>query len=339
MKFNIIIGNPPYQKSTSLDKNNAKSIYHYFIDNAINLNPDYISFITPSRWMYSKEFSSFRKSFILNGKIKYLYDFRNEKICFPSVTGIDGGVSYFLWEKNYKGNCKYYECFNDFQEYIEKDFKYYVDNFDVCIRGVMEEKILSKIIENEENFLEIFSDDNIFGISKQSPFRLNTNFMDYKNIKDEFYNVALYGNKKTHKKDSNLLGYTKKEFIKKGQKLIPFYKVIVPLVRGLENKKPMKVIGNTTVTEKNSVCSQTYIVLKSFENQVEAYNFEKYVKTKFFRYLVSLIKNGKHGEYYVYKFVPELDYKRIWTDNDLYKKYRLTEKEINYIESTIKKME
>ena len=101
------------------------------------------------------------------------------------------------------------------------------------------------------------------------------------------------------------------------------------------------VLGAPFYGEPNSVCSQTYLVIgwdatapKLDENQCR--NIIKYIKTKFFRYLVSVKKKTQNGPRGVYQFVPLQDFNREWTDQELYSKYNLSQEEINLIEKSIR---
>ena len=98
-------------------------------------------------------------------------------------------------------------------------------------------------------------------------------------------------------------------------------------------------MGKPFIGKPNSCCTETYLVLGAFDNEEQAKNFETYIKTKFFRFLVLLKKNTQNAARGVYEFVPLQDFSHTWTDEMLYKKYSLTEDEIAFIESMIRPME
>ena len=131
-------------------------------------------------------------------------------------------------------------------------------------------------------------------------------------------------------------GYVRKSDIKKNAQDVPVPKVFIPKAGGSGND--MVILGQPEVAKKNAICSQTFLYAK-FECEEAAYNFACYLKTKFFRILVSAAKITQDAPSGVYRFVPLLDLSKIWTDSDLYKLFRLTEAEIEYVESMIKPMD
>ena len=126
----------------------------------------------------------------------------------------------------------------------------------------------------------------------------------------------------------------------KNQKTKDLHKVFIPAANGSTDL----VLGTPFYGEPNSVCSQTYLVIgydpvKHNFNKVECENIISYIKTKFFRYLVSIKKKTQNGPRGVYQFVPLQDFSKPWTDEELYNKYGLNETEISFIDNTIKTME
>jgi len=319
MKFDVIIGNPPYQINDGGGLGaNARPIYHLFVENAIKMNPNYISMIIPSRWMTDgRGLNTFRKNMLNDNRISKIVDFKNAKECFPTVE-IKGGINYFLWDIKHNDLCKY----NNIQRNLSK--------YDIFIRNNKAISILEKININKNMFQRV---------QKYGPF---ANINEKRNIFKDFHLdikkencVKYYGNKLKLKK-SNGIGFIPKNKLISNLDLIEKHKVLIPKANGNGNDK--NILSQPIYAEPNSVCSETYLIVDYFDTKKEAENLIKYIKTKFFRFLVSLRKNTQNTTKYSYAFVPILDMNIEWTDEMLYKKYNLTEDEINYIETSIKEM-
>ena len=164
MKIDAIIGNPPYQVMDGGAQASAKPIYQLFIQQAMKLNPKYISMITPSRWFAGgKGLDDFRKVMLKDKRIKAIHDYPNASEVFPSIE-IKGGVNYFLWDKEYKGDCliRTYEngvCVSALKRPLKEN------NADVFIRYNEAIPILRKIQSfNEKSFSELMSSAKPFGL-------------------------------------------------------------------------------------------------------------------------------------------------------------------------------
>ena len=123
------------------------------------------------------------------------------------------------------------------------------------------------------------------------------------------------------------------------QEAVMKYKVFISFAYGMGNVLQSQVINKPFIGEPNSVCTETYLMIGPFNNKNECENVISYMQTKFFRFMVSLIKNTQNGTKHVYQFVPMQDFSKPWTDKELYEKYDLSQDEINFIESMIKPMQ
>ena len=319
MKIDAIIGNPPYQVMDGGAQASAKPIYQLFIQQAMKLNPKYISMITPSRWFAGgKGLDDFRKAMLKDKRIKAIHDYPNASEVFPSIE-IKGGVNYFLWDKEYKGDCliRTYEkgeCISALKRPLREEAA------DVFIRYNEAIPILRKIQSfGEKSFSEL--------MSSRKPFGIPTNF---KGKKESFKGaVKIYVN--------GGVGYIKEEEILKNHDWIKEHKVIVPYAIGSGDSKTDKV--NPIYAEPNSCCTETYLVIGPFATKKQCENVMQYIGTKFLHFCLTLKKNTQHSTKEFYQFVPQQNFDEEWTDEKLYKKYRLTPEEIAYIEKMIRPME
>lgn len=315
MKFDVIIGNPPYQLSDGGHGASAKPIYNEFIEQAIRLNPKYLSMITPSRWMVGgKGLDKFRKSFLSDKRIRLMRNFVDSRVCFPSV-GLEGGVNYFLWDKSYNGACS----FNGIVRVL--------DEFDTFIQDEVGISVLHKIKKVDSSTL-------MAKVSSGKPFGIRTFFKEYSDAPTPKKSIKLYGNKLTMKA-TNGIGYVSIDQINDKSLILQKHKVIISEAYGGLDQ----VLGRPMYIESNSCCSETYIVVGAFDNKQACDYLITYIKSKFFRFMVSLKKNTQHGSKSVYEFVPDLPMDREWTDAILYSRYGLTSEEINHIENRISSMD
>lgn len=340
VKFDVIIGNPPYQLNIGNEGGNAsksKSIYHLFIDKAVELNPKYISMITPSRWMTNSAdgiSEDWTKKMISSKKIKYMHDYENGDVLFRNV-GIAGGVSYFLWENAYDGECDYnYYLENGTHERRKTSLNKL--NIGFVIRSPKAQEITDKIIKIEKNYYN--NNKNISSLVSPKDFfvsdgKFSSNWRGYSDIIDKEHKIKYYVSESTNKKP---FGYAKESDVKRNNHVIFKNKVIIPAAHG----GMRQVIGHPRYAESGSICSQTYLLIghELILTKEECQNIMSYIKTKFFRYLVSIKKKTQNGPRSVYQLVPLQDWSKPWTDAELYKKYKLTPEEIAHIEENIEEM-
>ena len=324
VKFDVIIGNPPYQLSDGGNSASATPIYQKFVTQALKLRPRYACFIIPSRWFSGgKGLDSFRKSMLADRRMQVIYDYPDANDCFPGVL-IAGGVMYFKWNAGYCGDCEIHTIHNGKELPVSSRP---LDEFDVFVRENQAVSILRKVLAHEERSLSL-------AVSSRRPFSLVTNFKDFDNIpsdnKYKIYSSNQVGERK--------VGYVDKSLVTRGQDMINYWKVLMPKAYRIGSAKDGGRI-NAIVAEPGSVCTETFIVMKTFSDKEQAENFVKYIKTRFFRFLVSLRKITQDATAKVYEFVPDLPMGRIWTDEDLYRQYGINSEEQAFIEDEILEVE
>lgn len=334
MKFDVIIGNPPYQLSTSEieGKSNAVPIYHLFVNNAKALSPNYLVMIIPARWMTGglRSLDEFRNSMIHDKRISIIHDYLDSKDVFSGVE-VKGGICYFLWNKNYNGLCKYYTHNNS--EISEVDRVLAEDSDDVLIRNIKLLSIKKKIWDNnnEQSVEQIASSQTPYGLLSNVFLKDAKNFTEIKLPGSKF---RVFGLGKNLKRE---IRYTMPQFILPKNFSAKSYKVFIPEVYG--NGLIGETISSPIVACPGDICTQTYRQFGKFLTLEEAENFASYVSTKFFRILVGMLKNTHHAPAKVYRYVPMQDFSKCWTDEELYAKYDLSDEEIQFIESMIRPME
>ena len=349
MKFDVIIGNPPYQLETGGDDrppSSARAIYHLFVDKAIELNPKYITMIIPSRWMGGNAGGvpiDWIDKMVNDTRIKEIHDFIDSKDCFTNVK-IRGGVNYFLWDKYYSEKCSFYQHSEGKEIKFNKDYLN-TKNSGVIVRDVNALSIVDKVVEvegdylekEEQNFSSMVSPTGYF-ISGAISSKLGGSWKGFSMKEDEEHTVKYYTSKFLNGTD---VGWGKRSDILRNVDTKDLHKVL--LSASGENEKFGKVITEPRYSEPNSIASGTYLII-GYDNKKhnftkeECYNIISYIRTKFFRFMVDVKKASQHCARGVYQFVPLQDWSKPWTDEELYKKYKLTQEEIDYIENNIKPM-
>lgn len=322
MKFDVIIGNPPYQLDDGGNSASAKPIYHLFVEQAKKLNPRYLCMIIPSRWFAGgKGLDDFRNNTLGDKRIKYLKYYSDARECFPG-TVIGGGVCYFLWEKEYSGDCNYTIRYNGEDNTKQRD----LSEFPIFVRFNTAIDIIHKLKLNGSNTLSSI-------VSSRNPFGLATSVKGTNRDLGESY--KLYS--------SSGESYIADSMVTIGKEFINQYKVMIGrAISGhageTDEKGQVKVLSTLKVIEPSSVCTDTYIVIPA-SSKNEADNIETYLRTCFVRFLLLQTVTSINITRGNYQFVPLQDFSHPWTDEMLYKKYGLTDEEIAFIESMIRPME
>lgn len=320
MKFDVIIGNPPYQLDTGGSGRQAKPIYQEFVLQAIKLNPRFLTMIIPSRWFAGgMGLDEFREKMINDDRIRTIVDFIDARECFPGVD-IAGGVCYFLWEKDSHGDCVVINKFKG-KEYTSKrslnEFKTFI-RFDPAVSIVR--KASSK---NEEKLTKI--------ISATRPFGLQTS--DRPQTTGDLHLVSSGGE-----------GPIPSSKVTAGKNMIDKWKVMTSKTSHDHAGQPDKdgtrrVLSRVEILKPNYVCTESYIILGAFNQETSAQNCLKYVRTRFVRFMVSLLSFSQDITRERFALVPLVNMDEDWTDEKLYKKYELTKQEVDFIESMIRPME
>lgn len=321
MKFDVIIGNPPYQLSDGGGSGtSATPIYHKFVEQAKKLQPRYLTMIIPARWFTGgKGLDEFREEMLSDDRLRQIHDFPDATDVFPGVQ-IKGGICYFLWDRDNRGLCRV--------------INYMYGNMSVSERSLREQGAETFIRYNIAipifRKVKSFNEPSIINlVSTRKPFGFPSNYLG----KPKYFDGAL----KLYKKGD--VGWVSKKDILCGFDAMSKYKVFIPFLGSGSDSFPHPILGRPFVGEPGSVCTETYLYIGTFDDEKQAKNLISYIRTRFFRFLVLLNKNSQNATRKVYSFVPMQDFSKPWTDEELYKKYGLTEEEIAFIESMIRPMD
>ncbi|QQM28510.1 Eco57I restriction-modification methylase domain-containing protein [Elizabethkingia sp. M8] len=343
MKFNVIVGNPPYQQSDGGAQASAKPIYNLFVDVAKMLNPNNIVIIMPTRWYAGgKGLDEFRDQMLNDSHISELHDFLNPDILFQN-TNNRGGICFFVRDKSYnntKNLTKVFTYKNNLTPVLHKRSLKTPDS-DILIRHSIALEIISKIKSHTD--FKTFENH----ISSRKPFDLEGNVVKdtsifRPNIKRLKNPITCFGRGKQ-------IGYLERSEITKNEKWIDNFKVFAPYANNIGTELNDDNL-NAFVGIPKTICTETYIIMGADLklNEVSANNLVKYFYTKFARFMHSLPKVSQHGTSKTYRFVPvqnftessDIDWSKsiIEIDKQLYAKYNLSKEEIEFIESMIKSM-
>lgn len=335
MKFNVIVGNPPYQMT---DKGDAASdaaapIYQHFVETAKALEPNYISIIMPSKWMVGGrvELDSFRKRMKEDTHIQLIMDFEDDRRIFPTAHN-DGGICFFLWNKN-KNSCKL-------------DYKFHPISGDVVFGTTLTNKYTKYVIRNS-NLLRILdkigSDSEKMSsiVSKTQPFGIRKDVFNnperYENAKlsDRPFDgsVKIYGVKGFKGGAKRTEGYITKDIINDKYSAIDKYKLFFTTSYSSNAKiapEPIKGLPN-------EICTETFLLVGPFKNKVEMENCYKYMHTTFFRFLLYYGHGTMQVNSDVFAYIPKLDFSKTWDDEKLYNEFGIKdEKDKDLIKGVLK---
>jgi site-specific DNA-methyltransferase (adenine-specific) len=326
MQFDVIIGNPPYQLGQSGGDavgSFAMPIYQKFVQAAKSLDPRYALFVTPSRWFAGgRGLDEYRAEMLNSEQLRVLVDFPNAADVFPGID-ISGGVSYFLWDKSYRGPC---EVQTIAPGVPDEPASRHLNAYDILVRYNLGVTILEKVWPG--------------GVKKQNlgayvspiqPFGLRTAFRGKespKGLKDPIKLRTSGGDTYIERKD-----------VPRNDEWIDQWKVVLGRAYGERGSFPYWITGDPAILAPGSACTETYLVIQRFDSEKKAKLFSRYLRTRFVRFLVSLRKNTQDLYSERFCFVPDLPMDRKWTDTMLYHEFGLAKNEIDFINSVIRPME
>ena len=346
VNFDVVVGNPPYQENIGGQSNRSlsKQLYPTMMQMAITINPKHLTMITPSRWFtgnaQDRSFVKLREFVRDHNHFRKITNFLSSSDVFDGVS-VPGGVNYFLFEPDYSGEITFKEVQQKTETCVERPL--FEDGLEVILPMNRMISILQKVRASDfVSMEEIVTGRNPFGIPANDA-DLNKEMVE---IQDESHEISI------------LCAYEKIQFVSRdlitrNSSLCDHWKVFTSKMNGgagtLLDGKQVAILGRTFVMGPGSICSNTLLAVGDFDNQTEAENLNKYMNTKFFRFMLGIKKIAQVLTSNIYSFVPQQNFKNnsdiTWAnglsdiDKQLYAKYGLEEDEITFIESMIKPME
>lgn len=362
MKFDVIIGNPPYHKPLEVKKQgdeqmsdkdkangSATMIYHRFIDRARLFRPRFISFVVRSRWLYSSSkgmADTWRKQFLQSRNFRYLVNFADSKNCFPKED-IKGGICYFLFDTTYDTrkhgliNVEHYQPNAHIPEVTS------MEHLDTYAQGVavfesFKRQAIEAICRKRGNYFHVDSLEQLVCAKSfyQQGDKFTTDWTGYEVEVSNKAKVRYYVNSREIEHEVKLqgreYGYISHHEVTKQADTIYLHKVLFPEAAGtgIDNL----ILGEPILALAPSCFSATYVCIganphRPYTTQ-ECEHIRKYLLTRFLRYLVSIKKNTQHGPRSAFTFVPQEDFTTQsdidWSksiaeiDEQLYAKYEFT---------------
>ena len=318
MQFDVIIGNPPYQLSDGGHGVSASPIYQKFVEQAKALEPRFLSMVMPSRWFGGgKGLADFRTSMLADDRVRKLVDFENAKDAFPGVD-LAGGVCYFLWNRDERGLCEVTNIVGETSEFATERR---LDEFATFVRHSAAVPIIRKVLKKSK---EVMSAQ----VSSRKPFGLATN------ARPEARGDLVLRWEKGE-------GPYPRSKVDVGADIIDKWKVITSYVAydhagnpGKDGKR--KVFSKIDILRPKEICTETYLVIGAYESEKEAKNLIEYMKTKFFRFLVSQFMYSHHLTKSAYDFVPIMDMNKLWNDDSLAIEFGLDDNDLSFIDRKIR---
>lgn len=322
MQFDVVIGNPPYQLKDGGHQASATPIYQKFVEAALMLDPRFVVMVTPSRWFQGgRGLDDFRAKMLKDRRLRRIVDFIRDRDAFPTIN-VNGGINYFLWNRDNPGACAVttVEVGGEVGEVVERP----LDEFEVFVRRNQALPILRKVRQREEPTFD-------HRVSSLKPFGLRTHFHGAPK-RSSTADIKLYG--------SGAVSWVSIDQIEANKDWVERWKVLVPRATDGNENYPLPIWDQSGpfVSGPGEACSETYLVASLAANEAEAESIVQYMRTKFFRFLVSLRKITQDNKADNFSFVPDLPMDRAWTDEDLYVRYGIDD-EAAFIGTMIRTMD
>ncbi len=334
-KFDVVIGNPPYQEEAGGTSSSDKPIYNYFMDEAYKIG-NTVELITPGRFLFNAGATpkAWNRKMLSNKNLKVLYYETDSSKVFQN-TDIKGGVAVTLFDRRkIFGEIGTFTIFSELNSILKKVMPY-----------INEIGSLTDIIFSQNKFnLDKLNDH--YPDLKRTDKRLESNifnldiFTDEKKSSDDLKILGVIKNKRVYK-------FVNKSYIDMNKTNLYDYKVLLPKSNGSGTLG--EVVSTPLIGTPLIGYTRTFIGIGSFKDEYQAKDALKYIKSKFARVMLGVLKVTQDNNPGKWKYVPLQDFTSNsdidWSksipeiDQQLYKKYELDEEEINFIETHVKEMD
>lgn len=339
VNFGAVVGNPPYQEIISTSKGNkslGKQLFPEFIKISVEATDRFSSLVTPSKWFTAdaqdNSFPKLREYFRDNNNFTSMHVITDGSKIFHGI-GL-GSVNYFVYDKNYSGDV---EFSSDSELSVVKRPLFEKEMTQIIPLNSMV-SVLNKVITHKDfvSITTITNGRNAFGLTGKEAEELTT----------EECNGDCFEVRCSYER----IRYIKKDKINKNVDLVNKYKIFMSKANGaagvLGTNDQVAILGKPYIGEKGTLCTDSLIPIGDFSSMIEAENLALYIKTKFLRYMVGILKSSHNLYQVVYRFVPMQDFTNNsdidWSksideiDEQLFDKYELSEEERNIIKNSIK---
>lgn len=335
MRFDAVVGNPPYQSLTKggvengMSARQAKPVFHLFVDSAKKTSAGYVSMIIPARWYNGGiGLNDFREEMLKDRRIVKLFDFYNSKECFTTVD-IAGGLCYFLWDSCANSDCEVVNVSQGERISVTRPLNQFGEVF---IRSNNSISLINKVTAKADRFLDEFvSALDTFGIPSKEKGHSDYRDGDLRLL----HSVGFNGQGES---------YISPDIVKKNHDLIDKYKVKISIMvpqggeTGIRPENGYRSISTPQILPPGQVDTFSYLNVGFFDTEEEAKNFKAYLQCKFTRFMLRTTFSSVHISNKNFVFVPAMDFTKKWCDADLYEHFGLTEDEIRMIETTMRPM-
>jgi hypothetical protein len=315
--FDVVIGNPPYQRQDGGFGRSASPLFHHFVQRAIDVAPRHIVMIVPSRWFSGgKGLTAFRDRMLTDDRVRVLVDHVDARNCFPDVD-IAGGVCFFRWDRDERGPCRVTHVFSDTRSTSIRS----LSEFERFVRHDVAASIVRKVRALGEPTMDAL-------VSSRKPFGLDT--------------------KERPGQDGDVIlrwqhgeGPFRRQDLRTGHELVDRWKVITSYVAVDHGGNPdrrgqRRVFSRIEVLPPGVVCNETYLVVFASPHADEAHHTAETLRTRFVRFLVAQAMVSHHITRSAWMFVPQLPCAHSFSDDALFARYGLTEVERDFVMATIR---